>query len=367
MPIRTFDCIVVGAGIVGLAHALAAHRRGMRVAVLDRDGRASGASVRNFGFITVTGQAAGATWRRAMRTRDVWAEIAPLAGIPILQTGLMVAARRPEALTVLQEFAASEMGAGCELVTPDRMPEGFRGDLAGGLFSPHELRLESRDAIPKLAAWLAGQGVTFVRPMAVRSVARGAAETMRGSFRAPRIVVCPGPDLATLFPEAFARRQITLCKLQMMRLASPGFILPHPAMSDLGLLRYAGYEAAPSLGALRERVVREQPLYLANGIHLIAVRSADGSLVVGDSHHYGLTPDPFLSESVDALILSELKAVLKIEAPVVRERWMGVYPSGKDMMFSETVAPGVQLVSVTSGTGASTAFAIAEETVAGWG
>ena len=45
-------------GNVGLAHALAAARRGLRVVVIDRDAQANGASVRNFGFVTVTGQEA---------------------------------------------------------------------------------------------------------------------------------------------------------------------------------------------------------------------------------------------------------------------------------------------------------------------
>jgi glycine/D-amino acid oxidase-like deaminating enzyme len=59
-----FDLAVVGAGIIGLACALAAARRGKRVVVIDRDAQANGASVRNFGFVTVTGQARGDMWRR---------------------------------------------------------------------------------------------------------------------------------------------------------------------------------------------------------------------------------------------------------------------------------------------------------------
>jgi len=69
-----FDVLVVGRGIVGLAHAWAAARLGLRAAVLDRETHAVGASVRNFGFVTVTGQQAGITWRRARRARDLWAE-----------------------------------------------------------------------------------------------------------------------------------------------------------------------------------------------------------------------------------------------------------------------------------------------------
>src|SRR5258708_14817844 len=74
--VASFDLIVVGAGIVGPAHALAASRRGLKVAVVERDTRAMSASVRNFGFVTVTGQADGDTRRRALRSREVWVEVA---------------------------------------------------------------------------------------------------------------------------------------------------------------------------------------------------------------------------------------------------------------------------------------------------
>ena len=78
----SFDLVVIGAGIVGLAHALAGARRGMRVAVLERDEAASLASVRNFGFVTVTGQARGRVWERARRSRDVWEEVCLLYTSP---------------------------------------------------------------------------------------------------------------------------------------------------------------------------------------------------------------------------------------------------------------------------------------------
>ena len=74
-------------------------------------------------------------------------------------------------------------------------------------------------------------------------------------------------------------------------------------MSDLGLHRYRGYAECSSLPRLRERLQNEQKDELDHGVHLIVVQSADGTLVVGDSHHYGATPDPFQSEAVDALII----------------------------------------------------------------
>ncbi|MEI6158457.1 MAG: TIGR03364 family FAD-dependent oxidoreductase [Roseococcus sp.] len=361
---KSFDLIVIGHGIVGLAHALAAARAGHRVAVLDRDAQPNGASIRNFGFVTVTGQGWPNTWRRARRAREVWAGVAEQAGIPVLQRGLLMAARRPEALAVIEEFAAGPMGEGCRILRAHEIPEPLAPGLLGALHSPHELRVESREALPRLRAWLAERhGVAIFPQCAALSVETGAVHTPQGRFTAPHVVVCPGTDLTSLFPEAFAARQTTLCKLHMLRLADPGWRLPAPVMSDLGLHRYRGYHGSPSLPALRARLNVEQKPHLENGVHLIVVQSADGSLVVGDSHHYAATPDPFQPEAMDALILDEFQAVLGAPPPTI-ERWIGVYPSGPEDAFFEAPMPGVRLVSVTSGTGASTAFGLAEEVLA---
>jgi FAD dependent oxidoreductase TIGR03364 len=357
-----FDLVVVGAGILGLAHALLAARAGKRVAVVERDAQANGASIRNFGFVTVTGQGFDRTWDRARRARAVWAELVEQAGIPVHHRGTLLAARRPEALAVIEEFVAGPMGAGCYVLKGEAIPAPLRAEaLAGALFSPHELRVESREAIPRIAAYLARElGVAFRFRTAATGIAEGLVETTGGTLHAPHVVVCPGTDLVSLFGPSFRARATTLCKLHMLRLADPGWRLPAAVMSDLGLHRYRGYHDCPSLPALRTRLAAEQAEALEHGVHLIVVQGADGSLVVGDSHHYADTPDPFQPEAVDALILDELRRVVAIE-PRVIERWIGVYPSGPEDAFFEAPMPGVRLVSVTSGTGASTAFGLAQD------
>ena len=370
-----FDLAVVGAGIIGLSCARAAALQGLRVVVLDRDARSNGASVRNFGFVSVTGQERGTAWTRARRTREVWVDVAGQAGIAITQRGMWMMARRVEAVAVLEAFVRTEMGEECRLLS--RAAAGTRcSELAGAnvqavLESAIDLRVESREAVPKIAAWLAARyGVVFMRETAVLSVEPPRLETSRGVVDAGAAVVCPGDDLATLFPNQIAKYNVTRCKLQMLRLADPGFRLPGVLMSDLGLLRYAGYSALPEATPLRERLAAEQREYLRHGIHLIAVQSSDGTLVVGDSHHYAPTPDFFADERVDQLILEEFAAATGRAPGAVRERWTGTYPSCTERsMFIDAPARNVRIVMITSGSGASTGFAIGEEVVAelfGW-
>ena len=369
-PTPVFDLAVIGAGIVGLAHALAAARRGLKVVVIERDPRANGASIRNFGFVTVTGQARGESWSLARRSREVWAEVAPAAGIAVHHQGLLLTLRRPEAVDVAEAFLKTEMGEGCALLDATafraRHPEIAAADSLGALYSPHELRVESRDALPQLARWLEEtQGVAFMTQTAAHAVEPPFISTSRGPIRAAAAVVCPGEDFVTLFPERVAAYRPRKCRLSMLRLASPGFRLPAAIMSDLSLTRYAGYADLPEADPIKARLAVEQGEHLANGVHLIVVQSADGSLVVGDSHHYGDLPTPFAPAEAEACILDEFARATGLTPPPVTERWTGVYASADDRtFFIDAPAPNVRLVIVTSGTGASTAFGIAERTLA---
>ena len=365
---RGYDLAVIGAGVLGLAHAWAAARLGKRVVVIDRDAQANSASIRNFGFVTVTGQQAGPVWRRAMRTRRLWGVVAPAAGIPILHAGLLLTVRSPEAQAVVDAFLATEMGEACAWLDPAdlarRLPIPPAPGVLGALHSPHDARVESRTAIPAVRAWLeAHHGVTFTASTAAIEVAPPVVRTSRGPVEAAAAVVCPGDDLVSLFPDAIAAHAVTRCRLSMLRLADPGFRLPSAVMSDLGLIRYLGYAELPQAAALRARLDATHAEALANGVHLIVTQSADGTLVVGDSHHYAETPDPFAPQAVERLILDEFEAALGIPAPPVVARWTGTYSSAAGPMFVDTPAPNTRLVMVTSGTGASTSFAIAEEVI----
>jgi len=182
---------------------------------------------------------------------------------------------------------------------------------------------------------------------------------------ASAVVACPGDDLETLYPERIRAARISRCTLQMLRLESPGFSLPGTVMSDLSLVRYEGFASLPAAVALRQRLLLEQAECFEHGIHLLIAQSGDGSLVVGDSHHYGPAPFIFAQERVSELLLEEFAAVTGQRAPRVRERWTGTYcVADRGPTFIEAPTPQTRLVMVTSGIGASTGFAIGEQVIA---
>lgn len=257
-----YDIAIVGAGVVGLAHALAAGRRGKKVVVIERDAFATGASIRNFGFVTVTGQEAGDCWTLARRSRDVWAEVAAAARIPVLHEGLIVTARHSEAEAVIGAFLATEMGAECRRLSRDdaraRCPALRPDGVTAALYSPHELRVESRTAIPALARWLGeAHGVTFLWSTLVHSVEAPVLETSRGRVEAETVIVCPGDNFQGLFADRIAAYAPTRCKLQMMRVVPERPVtLGSAVMSDHGLARYHGYADLPEAAPLKARLDR---------------------------------------------------------------------------------------------------------------
>ena len=363
----SFDVIVVGMGIVGMAHAYTAAKQGLRVLVVDTDHYASGASVRNFGFITVTGQKEGEAWQYARRSTEIWRSVAREAAIHVEQTGACFVSKCEESSHLLEAYAQSEMGESCRILEAGALEELCGGKHFGrvekALFSPHELRVNPREAIPRIRQWLTDQlRVEFSTNAHVQRVGKGWVETTRGTLHAERIYLCVGDRLGALCPEVWQKRKLQICSLQMLKLSPPGIRLPFPILSDLSLIRYPGFAELPQAKELHEILKRKFASHLQHGIHLIIVQDRDGSLIIGDSHAYGDQAVPFQSEQVDKLLLSTFRDMLPGIDPEVCERWMGSYVRAEEgMAFCEEINEGVHAIEVTSGAGMSLAFGIAEE------
>jgi len=122
---RSADIAIVGAGIVGLAHAYMALRKGYRVALFERDQFAVGASVRNFGLIWAIGQEPGIGLERALRSRKHWEEVSKQAGFWLNNNGSLHVVYHEDEWRVLQEFVELYKGSAyqCSLLSPAQIKD----------------------------------------------------------------------------------------------------------------------------------------------------------------------------------------------------------------------------------------------------
>jgi D-hydroxyproline dehydrogenase subunit beta len=362
------DVCVVGAGIVGLAHAFEARARGLSVTVLDRSDHAAGASVRNFGHIIVSAMADGAVLESALVARERWIELGHRAGLEVHRTGTVIAARADDELAVMSEIAEDPL-RGARTITAQelgRLAPIPTAGLVGGLHARLDLRVDPRRAVAALANLLDDDDeAQLLWNAPVHAVRSGAVESAIGEVRAPVVIVCPGPDHDWLAPELAPRRAgLTRCKLQMLRVAAPAGRRYAPALlTALSLLRYPGFGDRPGSEPLRMRLAAERPELTEAGIHLIVTQLPDGDLLLGDTHEYSDTVSPFGDEALDELVLAEAGCLLGVDRLEVRQRWHGVYPSAPgDPFLTSRPLPGVAVVEVVSGVGMTTALGIAPRT-----
>jgi FAD dependent oxidoreductase TIGR03364 len=361
-PIAQSDVLIVGAGIAGLAHAAAALERGLTVTVIDRDSRAVGASVRNFGHCCVTAQS-GELLELGLVARERWLHYSALAGFFSVESGALAVARSPEELAVLDELSAGREAGQVRLIAADvvrdQLSSGDRAILGGAVLRD-DLRVDPREAVGSLAAWLESEGVTFLW----RTSYLGGDLTSRGTIRAERTIVCAGHDLDYLYPTLAEEHEVERCGLQMARIEAPGGRRIAPAvLTGTSMLRYPAFTETDAAAALRERVAREDPELVEIGANVMFTQRPDGSIIAGDSHRYDLTMDPFQREETTEPLLRRIGEVLGVDGVRVVERWQGVYASSPQHPYLiADVAPGVTVVSVTSGVGMTISFGLAERT-----
>ena len=356
------DVLIVGAGIVGLAHAAEALRRGNRVTVIDRDSRAVGASVRNFGHCCITAQS-GELLQLAQVARERWLHYSELAGFFSVESGAITVARNAEELAVLDELSASRERGQVRLVDAATVRDELSSNdrqIVGGAVLRDDLRVDPREAVGSLATWLQSHGVRFLWRTSYLGH-DGDAITSRGSIRAGRTIVCVGHDLDYLEPALSIEHAIERCGLQMARVEAPGSRrIARAVLTGTSMLRYPAFTETDAAAALRERVSSEDPGLVAVGANVMFTQRPDGTIIAGDSHRSDDTMDPFLAEATTELLLRRIGEVLGEVNLRVVERWQGVYASSAQHPYLiADLGQGVSAVSVTSGVGMTISFGLA--------
>lgn len=372
---------VIGAGIVGLAHAWSAAERGRTVTVFERHSEASGASIRNFGMIWPIGQPHGELYQTAVTSRDRWLQLARESGISVNPCGSIHLAHHSDEWQVLQQFAAlsTSLNVACRLLTPKEIqqhtPAANSTGLLGGLFSPGELCVNPREAIRSLPRWLeAKHQVQLNFNTQVNHVERrsdrihGDAITVSTAcgrrLGFDRVIICSGAEMVALFPEILRASGLVQCKLQMLSLRpSDAHWRQGPMLaSGLTLRHYRIFEVCPALNDVRKRIAEELPELNQFGIHVMAAQNDHGDVILGDSHEYGDQISPFDSSTIEDLILRELKKVFCLPPGQIYQRWHGIYAKHPTRpVFQASPIPNVHLFTGTGGAGMTMAFGLAEQ------
>ncbi len=368
--------VVVGGGVLGTMHAVAARRRGLAVVHLEREPGPRGASVRNFGLIWVSGRAAGEELSLALRARAGWEELAgQVPGTGFRPNGSLTLASDEAELQLLKEAAALPDAAlrGFELIdaaTAREVNPALRGEFAGALRCRRDALVEPRLVLgairehllaaagsPAGYRWLPGREVTEVAPHAARD---HTGEWHRGDL----ILICTGANHTGVAGPHLAGRQpppVRRVRLQMMQ-TRPLRARLTTSLADGDSLRY--YPAFDLPG--RGRLGPQQPAAAATAAQLLLVQRLDGSLTIGDTHEYD---EPFafdVQEDAYDHLRARAQALLGAPLPPAERRWAGVYSqvTGPELYHRSQIAPGVVLVTGPGGRGMTIAPAIAEETFA---
>lgn len=382
------DVLIVGAGITGLAHAAEAVARGLSVHIIDRDTRAVGASIRNFGHCCVGAQT-GELRELATVAREGWLRHSELAGFFSVESGGLAVARSSAELAVLEELAATRGSEQVQLINAAQVRQELSGSgdpaiLAGALILD-DIRVDPREAVAKLAAWLAKQpNVTFswrtsyfgtdgdgpasgATPDAVTSSRTDVTvRTSRGTLTASRVIVCVGHDLDYVHPEVAEPFEVNRCSLQMalVRPAAP-LTIRRAVLTGTSMLRYPAFAETAAAAELKKELAASSPELLAIDANVMLTQRPDGTLLLGDSHHTEITQDPFLSEQTQDTLLNAASKLLGMGNYTVLQRWQGIYAASPQQSFLiKDVAPNVTAVSVTSGIGMTISFGLAKKTFA---
>lgn len=364
--------IVVGAGIVGLAITRALVKKGYSVKVFDRSAFSVGASIRNFGMLWPIGQPEGKMYERAIKTRNIWHELADDARIWYNPSGSFHLAYNELEWEVLKSFyETAKSNRGYTLMkTSDVLKKSVAVNpinLKGGLYSPDETIIDSPIAIAALADYFGEKyEVKFHWQEHVQEVHTNKLITTIAEYNADHIYICTGPDFENLFPQIFQDHMTTKCKLQMMKTGPQpdGWQLGPSLCGGLSLTHYPSFQSAgSSLDALKNYYAEKLPEYITWGIHVMVAQNSRGELIIGDSHEYGPTHDPFDKMFINDLILNYLKQFMVCPDHVISSTWNGFYPKLKNGTTELVVSPveGVTIVNGLGGAGMTLSFGLAEE------
>jgi glycine/D-amino acid oxidase-like deaminating enzyme len=340
-----FDCVILGAGIVGAACAHYCAEAGMRVAVVERGQVGGGATSAAMGHAVLMSDSP-ALFALTLRSQQLWEALRP--GLPEMaeyrQPGtLWIAADDDEMAEVERKHAYySDLGVATAVLRPAALAaaEPNLRLLTGALQVPGDSIL----APPAVAAWLLEQAVSRGAILVhgeVVAAGEGIVTLADGpQLLARRIVLATGADAATLVPALPLRKR----KGHLMITAPhPGYV--RHQLVELGYLKSAHGDEADSVA------FNVQP-------------RANGQLLIGSSRQYGVEHDAVDQHVLDAILTRAIEYLPGVGALLIERSWAGFRGATPDHLPligpADAGDPTLLLATGHEGLGITTSLATAE-------
>lgn len=363
-----YDLIIVGSGVLGTFHAYHALLKGMSVAILEKNSKPEGATVRNFGQVVPSGM--DRKWQNfGKESLKIYKDIQSQFDISIRQNGTVYLASNEEEMQLIEELHEINMANDYEsnLLTKEQCLakySGLRSDYCtGGLFFPQEVTVEPSTMIHKLHHYMtANLGLElFMNTTVVHTEDRFTeviATTSTGvEYKASKIIICNGSDFKILYPEIYNNSDLIVSKLQMLQTKpQQNYKLDGSILTGLTIRRYESFEECKSYASIK---TKENPESFEKkyGVHILFKQALDGSVILGDSHEYASAKEIDslgfdLNMDIDHFMIEEAKKIIDLPTYEIQSRWFGMYSQCKTKdIFEHTVDENIHIITGIGGKG----------------
>jgi FAD dependent oxidoreductase TIGR03364 len=374
------DLIVIGGGILGTFHAYHALKAGKKVCLIEKDGQALGATVRNFGQIVPSGM--NKKWQSyGRKSLHTYKELQAKVDLTFQQNGSFYLASNEEELNLLIELQQINLANDypSNLLTKaaclERFPNLKADYCIGGLHFPEELSVDPRQMIHRLHQYLAENfDYTYHTNTTVIGIDSNDQEcevrtNKNGRYQSEKVILCNGSAFQLLYPNLFEASDLELVKLQMLAtFPQQNIRIKGNILTGLTIRRYESFHECPSYAAIKAKEAQDA-LWKKWGIHILFKQSADGSVIIGDSHEYFAVKNQHLlsfdiQQEINNHIIELAKEIFELNHFQIQKQWIGIYSQcqTKDI-FQHSIDNRIHIVTGIGGKGMTGSAGFAEENI----
>lgn len=375
-----YDLIVVGGGVLGTFHAFHALKKGLKVAVIEKDKMPKSATIQNFGQVVPSGM--DSKWQAYGReSLSIYKEIQSQFDISIRQNGSVYLASNDEEVQLIEELAEINKTNNYQsnLLTKEECLTKYPGLKAAyvkaGLFFPDEVTVEPRTMIYRLQEYMQQHlGLNLITNTAIvncENTNEGVTleSAANETFHAKKVIICSGNEFKTLYPELFFNSDLEVSKLQMLQTKpQTNYKLDGSILTGLSIRRYEAFYECPSFKSIKAKEDADS-LEKKWGVHILFKQAMDGSVILGDSHEYASARNSDdlgfnLNMDIDDFMIQEAKKIIDLPTYEIQNRWYGMYSQCKTKdVFEHTIGENIHIITGIGGKGMTGSAGFSKENI----